>query len=514
VVAGVLALIVAGLAIAVIDPFASAGTGRSGAGGNADPTGTYTVAREDLSSQTQVPATIGYATSYSIVAPSGATPQEISQDQQTVTEDEQTLSADEEYESDKASVDNQAITAAQTNVTSDEATLTSDETTETKNCVGTRASSAACSQAEQKLGADTTQLSQTQQQLAAAQSSATLDHDENVAKVQIDETKLQGDGATLASLRATAVNPGTTYTALPTVGAVIQEGQPVYSVSNEPVPLLYGSITAYRAFSVGMSDGADVGELTRALIALGYGGGLTESNHYSSATASAVQRWQTALRLPATGGILLGEVVFEPGPIRVTAVTPVVGDSVGSSGAADGSGSGGSGGGGPGVASTVLTATSTTRQVSIALDASDQSEVKIGDRVSITLPDNEATPGVISSVGTVATQPSSSNNNGSGSSSPTITVLVNPTDPPATGSWDQAPVNVTITTSTVTNVLVVPVDALLARTGGSYAVEAVRTDGLRTLVPVTLGLFDDADGLVQVTGSTLTAGQKVVVPSL
>ena len=33
------------------------------------------------------------------------------------------------------------------------------------------------------------------------------------------------------------------------------------------------------------------------------------------------------------------------------------------------------------------------------------------------------------------------------------------------------------------------------------------------LVPVSLGLFDDADGLVQVTGPGLAAGQEVVVPS-
>ena len=129
------------------------------------------------------------------------------------------------------------------------------------------------------------------------------------------------------------MNPGTTYTSLPKVGDVISQDQSVYSVSNEPVPLLYGSIAAYRAFSVGMSDGADVGELTQDLIALGYGAGLTQSNHYSSATATAVERWQRPLGLPATGEILLGQVVFEPGPIRVTSVTPSVGESVGGGGA-------------------------------------------------------------------------------------------------------------------------------------------------------------------------------------
>lgn len=162
----------------------------------------------------------------------------------------------------------------------------------------------------------------------------------------------------------------------------------------------------------------------------------------------------------------------------------------------------------------MLTATSTTRQVSVALDASEQSEVAVGDKVTITLPNNQTTPGVISSVGTVATTPPSSGSSTSASSSPTITVLVNPTDPSATGTWDQASVTVTVTTGTVDNALVVPVAALRAQTGGGYAVEVVGADGIRLLVPVTLGLFDDADGLVQVTGTGLTAGEQIVVPKL
>ena len=88
-------------------------------------------------------------------------------------------------------------------------------------------------------------------------------------------------------------------------------------------------------------------------------------------------------------------------------------------------------------------------------------------------------------------------------------------DPAATGTWDQAPVQVGITTASVRGALVVPVTALLAQSGGGYAVEVVGAGARATnhLVPVSLGLFDDADGLVQVTGSGLAAGQKVVVPS-
>lgn len=165
------------------------------------------------------------------------------------------------------------------------------------------------------------------------------------------------DQAALALAEQDAANPGTTYTALPSVGDVIKEDQVVYSVSDQGVPLLYGSVAAYRAFYVGMSDGADVAELTADLIKLGYGKGMRQSNHYSSSTAAAVERWQGALNLPPRGEILLGGVVFEPGPIRVTSVTPSVGSAVG------GSGGGGGGGGG-----TVLTATSTTPVVSVDLD--------------------------------------------------------------------------------------------------------------------------------------------------
>ena len=54
--------------------------------------------------------------------------------------------------------------------------------------------------------------------------------------------------------------------------------------------------------------------------------------------------------------------------------------------------------------------------------------------------------------------------------------------------------------------------ALLALSGGGYAVEVVGGDGTHHLVRVTPGLFDDGVGLVQVSGPGLAAGQRVVVP--
>jgi hypothetical protein len=58
----------------------------------------------------------------------------------------------------------------------------------------------------------------------------------------------------------------------------------------------------------------------------------------------------------------------------------------------------------------------------------------------------------------------------------------------------------------------VPVDALLALASGGYAVEEVGAGGARHLVGVQLGLFDDARGFVQVSGTGLIVGQTVVVP--
>jgi hypothetical protein len=300
---------------------------------------------------------------------------------------------------------------------------------------------------------------------------------------------------------------GGVYTWLPQPGQVIRQDQRLYSVGNEPVPLLYGSLPAYRQFDVGMSDGADVGQLTHDLIALGYGAGLTQSNHYSSATAAAVERWQTALGLQPTGAIPLGEAVFQPGPIRITSVTPTVGMPAGGG--------------------IVLTATSTTPIVIVDLDVSEEYLVKPGDAVTVVLPNGTSTVGGhIETVGTVATCPGGGGvgTGGGGSadqspcqssasstaSAPTVTVTIALDSTPPGATFDQAPVNVNITTQTAGHVLAVPVNALLALAGGGYGVDVV-TGKTSHLIRVTTGLYSDT--LVQVSGSGLTAGTQVEVPS-
>lgn len=282
-----------------------------------------------------------------------------------------------------------------------------------------------------------------------------------------------------------------TLTWLPPSGRVIRLGQVLYKTDNgNPVVLLYGTVPAWRTLEEG-AVGADVSQLNHDLVRLADAGRSQISalgwNYFSWATMAGVEKLQSALGVSSPpGSMSLGQVVFEPGALRVSRVTGSLGGQAS----------------GP-----VLTATSNDHMVTINLDAAQQSEIKALDNVNVTLPDGKTTPARVFSVGTVAVSSSGPGNSGSTS---TIPVQVKLTHPQAAGSLDQAPVTVTITTGSVKNVLAVPVGALLARSSGGYAVEVADAGNVRQLVPVRLGLFDDAAGLVQVTG-TLKPGQRVVV---
>ena len=89
---------------------------------------------------------------------------------------------------------------------------------------------------------------------------------------------------------------------------------------------------------------------------------------------SGWRRYRPRSGVTQNGTLALGQAVFVPSAARITTVAAALGAP-----AAPGQ--------------PVLTATSTTREVTIALDAAQQSEVKVGDKVTITLPDNQTTPG-------------------------------------------------------------------------------------------------------------------------
>ena len=278
---------------------------------------------------------------------------------------------------------------------------------------------------------------------------------------------------------------GGTLTWLPSAGQVIRQGQSLYRIDNgSPVVLLYGSVPDWRALDEGVT-GQDVSQLNHDLVQLGYADRSDIAalgwDYYSWETTYSVQRLEEHLGVSSPSGSLSwGQVVFEPEALRVSQAASLDGPASGP----------------------VLIATSDQHVVTIALSTSQESEVAVGDAVTVTLPDGASTPGRVSSIGAVASGTADN---------ATIQVTVTLTHPSAAGTLDQAPVTVSITTETSPGpVLAVPVTALLAQSPGGYVVEVVGQGSTRSYLPVTPGIYDDANGLVQVTGA-LRPGQRVVV---
>jgi peptidoglycan hydrolase-like protein with peptidoglycan-binding domain len=306
-----------------------------------------------------------------------------------------------------------------------------------------------------------------------------------------------------------AAVPGT-ITWLPAPGVVISPGQRLFAVDGQATTLLRGPQPAWRDFTPGMTDGPDVQELQRNLVAGGYDPqrAITIDGHYGWATQAAAERWQAARGVPLAqqdGQIPLGQVVFLPAPVRVAALAGALGATVA-----------------PGTP--VITATSATPVVDVALPADAEPQVHPGQPVTITLPGGAPTPGRVLRVDQSASSapsqpgPGSSGTSSAGSSAggpppaATVTVVVSLLRPSAAAGLDQAPVQVAIATRTQPKVLAAPISALLARPGGGYQVTVIR-GGAQRDVTVRTGLFDDLSGTVAISGPGITAGTIVQVPT-
>jgi peptidoglycan hydrolase-like protein with peptidoglycan-binding domain len=285
---------------------------------------------------------------------------------------------------------------------------------------------------------------------------------------------------------------------LPAVGAIVTRGEPAYALNGRPVPLFYGSRPTWRDLVPGITPGPDVRQLQRNLTALGYraGPGVVADGQFGLATELAVQRWQEAAGLPVTGTVPLGQVVFLPGPLLVSQQVAVAGGPVPSG-------------------TPILQGSSATPDVQVALDPTLAPVVRRGNRVSVTLADGSTDPGVITHVSRVAQVPTGQSASGGGQQPPTVPVTIRLLRP-VRGALDQAQVQVAITSAEERGVLAVPITALVARPGGSFAVVVVPgapDHSQRRTVPVQTGLFDEIAGVVEVSGPGLAAGQHVAVPS-
>lgn len=285
-----------------------------------------------------------------------------------------------------------------------------------------------------------------------------------------------------------------TYTRLPDAGGQVNCGDVLYRVDDRPVLLLCGGVPAYRDLRSG-NVGNDVHQLNQNLHVLGYDAAAgvaidPNDNTFTAKTERALEMLQHDKGSNVTGALALGDAAFLPESVRVAQVIAKLGGSAQ-----------------PGVE--VARATSDAPEVQIALDPSQQGEVKAGDLVQITLPGNRSATGKVDRLGRVAQVPAGQDKNVGAA---TIPASISLDDPATASGLDQAPVQVEITTKGVENVLSVPVTALVGKSGGGFAVEVVRGGEERELVAVKLGLFDTAGGRVQVDGD-LREGDQVVVPS-
>jgi hypothetical protein len=193
---------------------------------------------------------------------------------------------------------------------------------------------------------------------------------------------------------------------------------------------------------------------------------------------AAIKRWQAAKGMTPTGALSIGDVIVEPGSVRVASVQAQIGGSAGGA---------------------LMTLASTTPTVTLSVDSTSLTSFKRSSAVTISLPDGSTTTGKIASISSAVQSAQATSDN---QAQQTMTISLE--NPAAAAGLVLASVQVTFTGQSRNGVLAVPVGALLALSEGGYAVQ--RPNG--SLIPVRTGLF--AQGLVEISGPGIVAGLRVV----
>jgi hypothetical protein len=295
-----------------------------------------------------------------------------------------------------------------------------------------------------------------------------------------------GDASSVVSSSGPGAGGGL-VTWVPEVGDVIERGDNVYSVNQRKTPLMYGRIPIYRTLKAGDS-GTDVKILEQNLKALGYGG-FTADSSYTSATATAVAEWQDDLNREQTGTVKPGDVVVAAGPRKVADVKAQVGAPP---------------------AGTVLTWTANERVVTVDLDAQYEDLVEVGTKATVELPDGSTAEATVTNIGTPTTTPAGGSQDEDDKA--TVPIELKVKDQRKIGDYQAASVDVIVRSKARENVLAVPINALVARNGGGYALKLVKPSAPNGVeyVPVKLGMFSDS--MVEVSGAGITEGTAVEAP--
>jgi peptidoglycan hydrolase-like protein with peptidoglycan-binding domain len=236
------------------------------------------------------------------------------------------------------------------------------------------------------------------------------------------------------------------------------------------------------------ASGIDILQLEEALVALGYDadGTLVADGTYTPETTQAVLAFQVATGFEQDGIIDLGEVIFLPGAVRITNLLATKGSNIGAGTA-------------------VLGISLSEKVVYMNLSADDQGVLAVGGAVTVEMPDNVLVPATVVYVSQTAT-PAQNDWDPA-----TFEVRIELDDPSVAAGLDEAPVDVIIVADSVTDVMAIPVSALVALLEGGYAVEVDVGSGQVQLIAVEVGFFS-TDNMIEITSGALEPGDQVVVP--
>jgi peptidoglycan hydrolase-like protein with peptidoglycan-binding domain len=282
-----------------------------------------------------------------------------------------------------------------------------------------------------------------------------------------------------------------TVTAVAAEGQTVERGDTLFAVDGRPTVAMTGTQPASRDLAEGVDDGADVAQLEENLAALGFNadGQLTVDESFDADTTAAVEAWQDALGVAATGSVELGDVAFLPAPATVAATQVAVGDPVSAGGH-------------------ILDVAGDTVLAVGSLPVRHTGEVAVGSPTLVTLADGATVSGTVRAIASDATRPDGAEVT---DSTVELSVQLDATGSPA--AREGADVDLAVTTATRTGVLTIPVAAIVDDGDGQPGVRVPAGDrDEKAGQPVAINAGVTAGGNVEIADGPLAEGDTVLLP--
>lgn len=262
-------------------------------------------------------------------------------------------------------------------------------------------------------------------------------------------------------------------------GTTVTPGSSLIWIDALPVVLADGEMPMYRTLELRrengkLLNGPDVEQLQRFLISQGFDDNerLEADGVFGQGTQRAVKAWQKDVGRSATGSVDRSQLVFHPTALRIES-TPQVGSSFAE-----------------------LSVTGADQRITAAFDTKSAGFLSVGADVLLQLDDQNELNGTIEDITTTVGDDGTRR----------LEVTLRPSTPLPS---EIERVTVQVTRAVASDVLVVPVRAIVALAGGGYAVELDRPAG-PTLTRVELGAV--IDDRAEISGD-FDEGDAVVVPT-